>query len=98
MTDRKKRGGARQGAGLAKDSTGVMPTRQVKIDDARVEKARRAGNGNMSLGIRRAIDLLPNTADISAIPHNALEDAKALPLTGLARHNASLSGLPIGKD
>lgn len=35
---------------------------------------------------------LPNTADISAIPHNALEDAKALRLAGVEMHNASVSG------
>lgn len=30
---------------------------------------------------------LPNTADISVVPHNALEDAKALRLAGVAMHN-----------
>jgi len=54
-----KRGGARPGAGIAKDCTTVTRVRQVTIDDERANKARAIGGGNLSRGIRRAIDALP---------------------------------------
>lgn len=62
------RGGKRPNAGRAKDCAGKpAKAHQVTIDDDRANKARAAGNGNLSRGIRVAIDALPevhvNNAD-----------------------------------
>jgi len=53
------RGGSREGAGRAKDCATPALARQVTIDDARVEKAKAAGDGELSRGVRRAIDAMP---------------------------------------
>jgi hypothetical protein len=52
-----KHGGKRKGAGMkAKDGAKGLKTVQVVLTDGHVEKARAKGEGNVSLGIRRAID------------------------------------------
>ena len=49
------RGGARNGAGLAKDAVGAKAARHtVTLDAATVAKMREIGAGNLSRGIREA--------------------------------------------
>lgn len=56
MGIKNNRGGARKGAGLAKDLHGARTERySVTLDAATIALAREIGHGNMSLGIRMAV-------------------------------------------
>jgi hypothetical protein len=59
------RGGVRPGAG--RPVTGVnYRVKTVTIDDATIERARKIGNGNISVGVRRAVAAFP-ISDIDEI-------------------------------
>lgn len=51
-----KHGGVRQGAGRPKISDATQKRRNVSLSDAHVAKAKLLGKGNISEGIRRALD------------------------------------------
>jgi hypothetical protein len=56
MAAETKRGGAREGAGR-KAEDGVTQTKRVNVslDSGTLEKAEKIGDGNVSVGIRRAV-------------------------------------------
>lgn len=60
MTEKKPtHGGARNGAGRkpADGATGLQ-RRTITLDDKRADKLRKLGGGDLSLGIRKAADLV----------------------------------------
>lgn len=54
MTAKPKRGGAREGAGRKAVDGTVGKPRLVQLDEATVLTLQKLGEGNLSLGIRRA--------------------------------------------
>lgn len=62
-----RRGGAGRGQGRKPaDGATDLKRRNISIDDARAELLRRLGDGDLSLGIRRAADMIAR--DIELIP------------------------------
>lgn len=51
-----KHGGARTGAGKPRIDKDVQKRRNVSLSDKTVKKAKRIGKGNISEGIRTAVD------------------------------------------
>ena len=54
-----RKGGKREGAGRKPLGPSKMRRIQVTLADNHIEKASRIGNGNVSAGIRTAVDKLP---------------------------------------
>jgi hypothetical protein len=52
----KNRGGARDGAGRPRMEKGTQSRRNITLSDRLAKKAKRIGNGNISEGIRRALE------------------------------------------
>lgn len=50
------RGGARDGAGRPKMEKGPQSRRNITLSDRLVKKAKRIGKGNISEGIRQALE------------------------------------------
>lgn len=57
MTDKKEnRGGPREGAGRPRKEAEPQKRRNISLSDRLAEKAKKIGNGNISEGIRKALD------------------------------------------
>lgn len=50
------RGGAREGAGRPRMEKGAQSRRNITLSDRLAKKAKRMGKGNISEGIRQALD------------------------------------------
>jgi hypothetical protein len=53
---KENRGGLREGAGRPRIEKGTQSRRNITLSDRLVKKAKRIGNGNISEGIRKALD------------------------------------------
>lgn len=62
-----RRGGAGRGQGRKPaDGATDLKRRNISIDDARAELLRRLGDGDLSLGIRRAADAVAKELDMAS--------------------------------
>ncbi len=50
------RGGPREGAGRPRQEEGIQKRRNISLSDRLTEKAKNIGEGNVSDGIRKAIE------------------------------------------
>ena len=53
---KENRGGPREGAGRPRIEKGDQKRRNISLSDRLAEKAKKIGNGNISEGIRKALD------------------------------------------
>lgn len=53
---KENRGGSRKGAGRPRLERQKQTRRNITLSDRRTEKAKKIGNGNVSEGIRKALD------------------------------------------
>ena len=54
--DNKTRGGVREGAGRPRMENGAQKRRNITLSDRLTKKAKKIGKGNISDGIRRALE------------------------------------------
>jgi hypothetical protein len=82
------RGGAREGAGRNRISTGLTRRVNISIDDATADRYRQAGHGNLSEGLRRVADVLEAIEKLSSCYYDDKSGtASELPYVGTLRDN-----------